>query len=249
MTTPRSVRLVRLLAVAALAVMLAGCQVRVATDIEVARDGSGRLQLLVALDQELSESLDADGIDPFEGLEELGDDWTTGRETIDGGNALRISTNFSSPAELADRVDALADGTDEDDPAVLEAVAVSVDADGRADFRARAGLRPPASTGIEAEGLQPDGDALAQLLEERGDDLVRVELRVTLPGSIETVDGGDPDLRTVDGRTVVWDLPPTGLVEVRAVGAPPTDRTLIYAIAVAIAAAALAAAAVAVRRP
>lgn len=238
----------RILVMAGLAVLLGACQVRVATDLDIAADGSGRLQLVVALDEELSASLAADDIDPFEGLDDLGPTWESSRETIDGGDGLRVTTTFASPAELADRVDALLEGTDEQDPAVLEAIAVTVDADGRADFSGRVGFRPPSSTGIEAQGLAPDGDALQQLLEERGDEFVRVELRVTLPGDIESAEGGDPDRRTVDGRTVVWELPPTGLVDVRAIGGVPADRTLIYAIAVGLLAAALGAAALMVRR-
>lgn len=248
---PRHVsRPFRALLLGLLAVLLAGCQVRVATSVDVGADGSGRLELLVALDEELSTSLAADEVDPFAGIADLGEGWTVDREEVDGGDALRVRTSFASPAELTSRVEELNAGLDEEDPAVLEDVSLTVAEDGRATFAARAGLRPPSSTGIEAAGLQPDGDALQRLLEERGDELVRTELRVTLPGPIleasGPADGGDEP--TVDGRTVTWDLPPTGLVEVSATGDVPSDRTLVLAVGAGVLAFALVAAAVALRR-
>lgn len=241
MSRHRTRHVARALLLGLLAMVLAGCQVRVATDVHVAADGSGRLELLVALDEELSASLAADEIDPFAGLDDIGEPWRSATETVDGGDAIRLSTSFASPAELADRVDELGAGLDEEDPAVLEDVGLTVDADGSATFSALAGFRPPSSTGIDAEGLAPDGEALQALLAERGDELVRTELRLTLPGDVTEASGGDEADRRVDGRTVTWDLPPTGLVAVSATGDVPADRTIYYAVAAGVLVFALAA--------
>lgn len=231
-----------------LVLLLSACQVRTATGIDVRADGSGRVEVVVALDDELTGMLDEAAVDPFEGLELLPAPWSSARETIDGGAALRVGADFATPAELTERVDDLNDGLDEGDPAVLEDVALTVGADGSTTFTAMAGLRPPDSTGIQAQGLAPDGDALRALLEEAGQELVRVEVRLSLPGDVRVATGGPDDRRVVDGRTVVWDLDPTGLVAIAAEGDPGRDFTLWYAIGAAVLGVALGAGALTLRR-
>lgn len=210
----------RVLVLLALAFATAACQVRVGADLAVARDGSGRMALTVALDEELATSLSADGFDPFAELEDPPPGWEVERSQPDGGQAATLVTEFDDPDELASRVAQLQEGIDEEDPLLLEDVEVAVDRDGGATFRGRAGLRPPSSTGLEGVGVSFDGEDLQALLAERGDEVVRVDLRVTLPGPV--VDGNADE---VDGRTATWRLPVTELVEVRAVSDPPTDRT------------------------
>jgi hypothetical protein len=209
-----------LLAAAALAVLASACQVRVGTDVRVATDGSGRLALTVALDQELADSLAGDGFDPFAGLDELPDGWSVDRSEPDGGQAVTLTADFDDPAGLSDRVAQLRSGLDEEDPLLLEDVQLDVAEDGGATFAAHAGFRPPSSTGFDGGGVAFDGDDLATLLEERGDEVMRVDLRVTLPGHV--VDGNADE---VDGATATWALPVTELADVRAVGDPPRSRT------------------------
>lgn len=208
------------LVLVAVAVLAAGCQVRLGTDVTVAADGSGRLALTAALDQELAASLAADGFDPFGMLEDLPEGWDVERSQPDGGQAVTVATDFAGPEALADRVAQLQDGLDREDPLLLEEVDLEVGEDGSASFTARAGLRPPGSTGLEGAGVRFDGEDLAVLLSERGDEVVRVDLRVSLPGAV--VDG---NADVVDGATATWNLPVTELVEVRAASEPPVDRT------------------------
>lgn len=210
-------RVLRWALVVLLAVAASACQVRVGTDVTVGADGAGRLALTVALDEELGESLQADEIDPFSGLDRLPEGWEVQRE---GDRQVTVTADFDEPAGLADRVEQLQEGLDEQDPAVLEDASLEVAEDGSTTFRARAGFRPPSSTGLEGAGVQFDGQDLAALLAERGDEVMRVDLRVTLPGPV--VDG---NADTVDGRTATWNLPVTELVEVQAVGGPASDRT------------------------
>ncbi len=200
-----------------LAVLSSACQVRVGTDVAVAPDGSGRLAVTVAIDEELADSLGADAIDPFAELTDLPDGWEVSR---DGEQQVTVGADFDDADGLAERVAQLQDGLDDEDPAILEDAALEVDDQGRATFRARAGFRPPSSTGFDGAGVRFDGEDLADLLAQRGDEVMRVDLRVTLPGAIVE---GNAD--AVDGRTATWQLPVTELVEVRAVGDPPTDRT------------------------
>ncbi len=213
----RRVRRGLVLAVAALA--LSACQIRVGTDIAITEDGSGRIALTVALDEELASSLAADGFDPFAGLEDLPDGWQVARSEPDGGQAATVTSDFDDPAELAARVSQLGDGIDDEDPVVLRDVEVAVAEDGSASFRGRAGLRPPSSTGLEGVGVTFDAQDLQALLDERGEQVMRVDLRVTMPGPV--VDGNADE---VDGATAAWQLPVTELVDVEAVSDPPSDR-------------------------
>lgn len=207
--------------VAVLAVLASACQVRVGAEVAVGRDGDGRLAVTIALDEELLASLDADDLDPFAGLEALPEPWSLERGAADGGEAVTVSAPFEDPSGLAQRVADLQDGLDDEDPILLDDLALEVADDGSATFSGLAGFRPPSSTGFDGEGVVAfDGDALAALLEERGDEVMRIDLRVTLPGPI--VDGNADE---VDGATATWQLPTTELVQVRAVGDPPVDRT------------------------
>lgn len=208
------------LALALVAVAASACQVRVGTDISVAEDGSGRMAVTIALDEELAGSLTADDFDPFAGLQDLPDGWSFERSDADGGMTATVSTDFEDPAGLAARVSQLGDGVDDEDPLLFDDVELAVAEDGSATFRGRAGFRPPSSTGLEGVGVAFDGDDLQAVLAERGDEVMRVDLRVSMPGPVV-----DSDADAVDGRTATWNLPVTELVEVRAASDPPADRT------------------------
>lgn len=200
-----------------MALAATACQVRVGTDITLAEDGSGRMALTVAVDEELASSLAADGFDPFAGLEDLPDGWEVARDDPDDGQAATVTSDFDDPDGLAARVAQLSDGIDDEDPLVLEDVEVAIADDGSASFRGRAGFRPPSSTGLDGVGVAFDGQDLQALLAERGDEVLRIDLRVSMPGPVV---GGNAD--EVDGRTASWRLPVTELVEVRAASDPPS---------------------------
>lgn len=202
------------LLVGVLAVLLAGCQVSVAGDVTVSEDGSGRLQLLVAVDEELSASLAEDDIDPFAGLEELPDGWQVER---DGERAVTVSADFASPEGLAQRVQQLQGGLDGEDPMVLDHLDLTVEDDGAARLEGWAGFRPPSSTGLRGAGVSFDGDDLRALLEERGDEVLRVDLRVAMPGRVV-----DSNADEVDGSLATWHLPVTELAQVRVASEPPS---------------------------
>lgn len=213
-------RLRRGLALALVALAVSACQVRVGTDVTVVEDGSGRMSVTIALDEELAGSLATDDFDPFAGLEDLPDGWSFERNDTEEGLMATVSADFEDPAGLATRVSQLGDGVDDADPLLFEDVELAVAADGSASFRGRAGFRPPSSTGLEGVGVAFDGDDLQAMLAERGDEVMRVDLRVSMPGPVV-----DSDADEVDGRTATWNLPVTELAEVRAASDPPVDRT------------------------
>lgn len=196
------------LLVAVLAVVLAGCRVDVTTAIDVAADGSGTMMLTVQVDAETAATLTALGLSlrpaavaGWESEESVGDDV----------HEVVLSTSFASDDELATRVGELSVGLDEEDPAVLVDVTLSVADDGAASFDGRAGLRLPSSAGADAAGWPSAGELQAMANE------VTSVLVVTMPGNVE-----ESNATTVDGRTATWDLQVGALQPVSATSSSPS---------------------------
>ena len=212
---PRHLRL--LLPTLLLAVVASACQVSVGTHVTVGEDGGGRLAVQVALDEDLATNLAADDVDVFAGLEELPDGWSSERSSPDGGQAVTIRADFPDPAGLERRVAQLRDGLGTQDPLLLDGLQLTVAEDGSARLSGRAGFRPPSSTGLRGAGVGFDGRDLAALLAERGDEVLRIDLRVAMPGPVVA---GNAD--EVDGNLATWHLPVTELTEVRVASNPPS---------------------------
>jgi hypothetical protein len=175
-----------LVAVAAvLALLTSACQLSLATDIGVAPDGSGTLELAVAVDEELGRLLADAGVDLTLGLEDadaVATDWEVEQTPRGDGREVRLRTSFEEPAELGALVAELHAGLTEDDPAILEDVVLAVDDDGRVTFRARAGLDLPTTAGASGTGVTFDAEDLEDVLARDGGSAVRYDLRLTLPG-------------------------------------------------------------------
>jgi hypothetical protein len=215
--TTRLRRVPSLVVVATLAVLATACQVAVGTDVTVAADGSGRLAITVALDEDLTRSLELDGLDVFASLDELPDDWTSERREVGGGLTITLAAPFTNAGGLSARVAELRDGLDADDPLLIDRLDLQVAADGSATLTGRAGFSPPSSTGLEGAGVQFDGDALAALLAEHGDEVLRIDLRVAFPGSVT-----DTNADRVDGSVATWRLPVTEMQDVHASSQAPS---------------------------
>lgn len=217
-----------------LSVLLVGCQLRLGADVTIAADGSGRFELLVALDRELSDFLTDAGVDPADGIEELrasAPAWEISHEAGEAGQELRFSAAFEDPRELSRLVDDLHAALDPEDGRILEQVVVHRTSDGAVTFEAMAGLVPPTTVGASGSGVDVDGDDLLAFLRERGDEFVRYDLRVTLPAEPISSDADE-----VDGRTLVWHLPVGEQRLVSARSAVPRDNTWLLVAGVAIAA-------------
>lgn len=199
-----------------LALVASACQVSVGTEVAVEEDGSGRLSLRVALDEDLASNLSEDDVDVFAGVEELPDGWTSERDEADGGQAVTVSADFADPEGLSRRVVQLQEGLDDEDPLLLEGLDLAVAEDGSATLTGRAGFRPSSSTGLRGTGVGFDGEDLAALLDERGDEVLRVDLRVAMPGPV-----AETNADAVDGNVATWDLPVTELADVQVESDPP----------------------------
>lgn len=199
-----------------LAVLLAGCQLRLGSDVTVELDGSGRLQTVVALDRELAGRIEEAGVDLPAALAGVGetDGWHVGTSRPDGALRVSLATSFADPDGLRRRVRELQAGLPAEAPPVLEDVRLEVSEDGSARLTARAGLRLPDAA--NPSGVVFDRQALRRLLDESGDRLARVELRVTMPGPVATTDA---DLG--ERRTATWRLPVGRLRRVSVASDPP----------------------------
>lgn len=208
----------RIAALALLCALVASaCQVSVGTEVHVGDDGAGHLAIRVVLDEDLASTLAQDDVDVFAGLDELPDGWSSERSSPDGGEAVTVRADFADPAGLERRVAQLREGLDAEDPLLLDGIQLAVAEDGSAQLSGRAGFRPPSSTGLRGTGVGFDGEDLAALLAERGDEVLRVDLRAAMPGPVV---GGNAD--EVDGNVATWHLPTTELVDVRVASDPPS---------------------------
>lgn len=187
------------------AVAAAGCQLRIATDINLGPDGRGALEVAVGLDEELARALDDAGVDVLRGLERAraaADGWQVIEEPAGSAPSVRLRAAFDDADAFAELAGSLHAGLGDDDPRIHRDLAVVARPDGSVEVRGAAGLRLPSTTGAEGAGVTFDADDLDVLLAERGDEFVRVDLRVTLPSAPAAHDADE-----VDGRTLRWRLP------------------------------------------
>jgi hypothetical protein len=225
---------------ALLTLLASGCRLRLATDVVVEAEGSGELVLAAAADQELVDLLLEAGVDLRTGLADLAEsapEWEVEDVATDDGIELRFRTRFDEPSELGQLVDELHAGLEEQDGALLRDVVLEVAEDGTVRIGGEAGVRLPETAGVVGPDVGFDSDDLQQLLEERGDELVRADLRVTLPAL-----PAEHDADEVDGRNLTWHLPVGEMRTFSAVSeVPPPDPTPLLAAGAFVLALALAA--------
>ncbi|MDQ3932113.1 MAG: hypothetical protein M3252_04645 [Actinomycetota bacterium] len=219
------------------AVCISSCQLRMAMDIRTGARGSGTFGLAVALDEELVEVLAEAGVDVLAGLDEVrtaAPDWKIEKEeSRDRGLEVRLESSFDDPEEFASLVDSLDDALAEDDARLYDDLRLEPREDGTVAFKGRIGLLLPTAPGARGAGVAFDADDLQRLLATRGQDLVRYELRVTLPAPPREHDADE-----VRGSSVVWRAPIGEFRAVSAVsGVPSRSTLLIFAIAALVAAA------------
>lgn len=220
-----------LLSLVVVAVLATACQVRLAADVAVGRDGSGTFAFAVAIDEELAQDLREAGVEPLAGLEDAGEEssrWeVVGEEPEDGGVRVRLQAPFDDPDGLAELAADLHRALDRDDLRVHDGLRLERRDDGSVAFSGRVGLDLPAAPGAEGQGVDFDAEDLQRLLQERGEEFVRYDVRVTLPG-----DPVEHDADEVDGDSLVWRAPVDGMREISAVSAPPGIPPVLLAVAV-----------------
>lgn len=222
-----------LLSLLVVALLASACQVRLAADVAVGRDGSGTFEFAVAIDEELAQDLREAGVEPLAGLEdagETGSPWdVVGEEPDEGGVRVRLQAAFDEPEGLAELAADLHRALDRDDLRVHDGLQLERRDDGSVAFSGRVGLDLPVAPGAEGQGVDFDAGDLERLLQERGEEFVRYDVRVTLPG-----EPLEHDADEVDGDSLVWRAPVSGMREISAVSAPPGIPPVVIAVAVGL---------------
>ncbi len=236
--------------VAALAALLAlatsACQLRLAADIVVDAGLDGTFELVVAVDRELAQLLDEVGVDVLAGLDEVrrsAPQWTVHTEHDDRGWTLRLRTRFDGAEQFTQLTDELHAALDDDDARLFEDLRLRRLSGGPVAFDGAVGLVLPAAPGARGAGVAVDADDVHRILTERGEDLVRYDLRVTLPAPPRVHDADE-----VDGTTLIWQAPVGRLRPVAAVSEDPGVPALLTVMVGVVVAAGTAAGAAARRR-
>lgn len=228
-------------------VLASACQVRLASDVTVERDGSGTFAFEISLDEEMTTALQDAGMDPLQGLEEASaaaPEWEVVRQPdADGGVGVRLRASFDDPSGFQRLASELNAALDQDDLRVHEDLRLERRDSGALAVSGRVGLRLPAAPGAEGVGVGFDADDLQRLLEERGDEFVRYDVRVTLPAAPVRHDADE-----VDGNSLVWHAPLGEMRTISAVSADPGPPPLLIAALIALGAAVVAFVAVLVWR-
>lgn len=199
----------------ALVLGASACQLRVGVDVEVTRDGSGRLRLALAADRELRDRAAAAGADPLDEVAAAGaalrsDGWeVTDVTDAAGGREVALSTRFADPGEFDALAAGLAEALSAPEVRILDPMTLAVDAD-RITLTGGAGLVP---TDLVTEaGLQP-ADAVRLAREQ---DAVAYRIDVRLPAEVL-----ESTATRVQGSVLTWEIAPGERVELRAVGVRP----------------------------
>lgn len=244
---PRNRVRLRLVLAAVAAAALAACQLRLATDIAVDADLQGSFEVAVALDAELTRILRDAGVDVLAGFDELRADapgWTVQRqEPADGGVEVRARARFDGSGDFAVLAASLHEALDEDDARLFEDLRLRRLDGGPVAFDGAVGLVLPAAPGARGAGVGFDRDDLQRLLASRGDELVRYDMRVTLPAPPRRHDAD-----RVEGRSLTWRAPVGELRPVMAVSEDPGPGALALALVAVVAAVMSALLVTAVRR-
>lgn len=215
MAGPRGARRRRVVALTTLALLVSGCRLGVATEVELEPGGAADVAIQLRLDGSLLARLDRLGVDPTLDVDAalVGDEgWRRDRRIdADGGLVLRFSRRAADPEELRTLLADLSAGVPVDAPALELDLTVEPGARGATTIDGRAGVRPPSTIGAVRDGVPigPSGPALTTLVDE----VVDATLVVTLPGPVL-----EHDADRIDGRTLTWELPVGSTRSVRAVG-------------------------------
>lgn len=218
---------------------LAGCEVRTELNVTVEEDGSGQLELAVALDDDALSRRPGvlDDLD-LSDLTDTGWEVTGPAEESDGDTWIRARHAFATPGELGVLIEDVAgpDGpfrdfrlTREDEFAESR-----YRFDGTVDFTAGAGAfaaDPELAEALEAEPIE----LIEQRLGAAIDEMVEVQVAVRLPGSV------DSNALTQASNGAVWrpSIVEREVVDLRATGTVSRSERLVWVGVGAVAAFAL----------
>jgi hypothetical protein len=225
-----------------LALLATGCQVRLAVDVAVDRNGAGQVVVSVGADAELLQRAAAAGADPLGELRQAGerlaaDGWETADRTHeDGSRAVTLSARFSGPDEFNHLAHDLAGALAAPEVRLLEPFVLEVSPQ-VLRIEGAAALEP---TEVMTEiGLRPE-DAVRLA---RDHELIDYAISVTLPGEVLETNADEHD-----GPLLRWAVEPGERVAIHAVAQRPPGPWWPWVAMAAAAAVMVVAVAAAVRR-
>ncbi|HLU53228.1 MAG TPA: hypothetical protein VK011_06540 [Acidimicrobiia bacterium] len=228
---PVPLRVRRLLVLAVSSLLLASCTMRAVVDVDVNADGSGTLEMSIAYDEELRQLIEQESAEPV--------DWSDPASYMDGDSPATFLEDFPEGADIApysdgdflgftvstrfdslEELNSLLEESQSDDG---EAFPFRVTTDGSGRFELVSDgpfFEGAALTEEEAEMMPP------QMLA----DLFDIQLRVSLPGAIESTNADE----TVDG-VMVWRVDPMSSEPVipAAVAQASSSSPVVWLVAVA----------------
>jgi hypothetical protein len=214
---------------------LAGCEVRTEINVTVDEDGSGDVELAVALDEDAM-SRRPDLLDELDlsDLTDTGWEVTGPAEETDGSTWIRASHDFGTPEELGTLIDDVAgeQGPFRDFHLTREDAFAErrYDFTGTVDFTAGAGALaedPELAEALEAEPIE----LLEARLGAAIDEMVEVQVAVRMPGTV------DSNALTQASNGAVWRPSVVGreVVELQATGTVSRSDRLVWAGVAAVA--------------
>lgn len=205
-----------MLAAGAVLLALSGCQLRLAVDVEVDRDGGGRLTVTLGADAELLERAEQAGADPLTDLAAALEDvegWRVSEHSDDdGAREVSASARFRDPAAFATLTEELARGLSAPEVNLLGPQTLEPNPE-QIMWSGTARLVP--TEHVTELGLQPE-DAVRLAREH---DAVRYTVAVTMPGELLSTTADE-----VDGNRAVWRVQPGEEVGLYALAERPPDR-------------------------
>lgn len=204
-TLARPKRVLRVLMVAAMALVLSGCTMRAIIGIDVNEDETGTFRMSVAYDEEMRELLEQDLEEPvdwtdpasFEGddspaafLDEIPEGATVEPYTEDGFEGFTVAYDFDSLAELEEF---LAETETEGE----EAFPFRLTSDGEGGFEFT-------TEGEVFEGADLSEDETGMLPPEMLADLFDIQIHLDLPGEVTSTNADE----TTDDGVMVWKIDP-----------------------------------------
>jgi hypothetical protein len=218
----------RVLVWAVLALLVAGCQARLAVDIAVDVDGAGQLAVSLAADADLLERTRATGSDPLSDLAATGralepQRWRTVDVTDgEGTRTVTVSTGFAGPDEFADLAEDLTTALAAPELVPLSDLRLEL-TDEEIRLTGVAGLEP--TQAVTELGVQPE-QAVAIM---RDGEHLAYDLSVSLPGEVLHTTGVQHE-----GGRITWTVAPGERVELVAMGDRPGGRWWVFATAGAV---------------
>lgn len=201
-----SLPLARLLLVALLGLLMAGCTMRGWVSIDVADDGSGTFEVIMAFDEELRALIESESPEPIDWTDpsthsgegpfsdmvsELPDGATVEPYSEEGFEGIRVRFQFSSLEELEGILDESEGGSEDAFP-----FQITSDGSGRFQLTTHGDVFGEAGLGDDELGIVPPS-----MLES----LFDLQVRVRLPGEIVSTNAPETD----ESGLMIWKLDPT----------------------------------------